>query len=74
MLNAIEAYVENGRIGLSEPIPSWVDPSTKIIVLFSNSQVIQPRDETISGLLLSEQSLAVDWLRPEEDAAWAHLQ
>jgi hypothetical protein len=73
-LNAIEAYVENGRIGLAEPIPSWVDPSTKIIVLFSNTQTPQPRDEVVSGLLLSEQSLAVDWLRPEDAAAWAHLQ
>ena len=26
------------------------------------------------GLLLSEQSLASDWLRGEEDAAWKHLQ
>ena len=24
--------------------------------------------------LLSETSLAADWNRPEEDAAWAHLQ
>jgi hypothetical protein len=24
--------------------------------------------------LLSEASLAADWLRPEEDAAWSHLQ
>ena len=24
--------------------------------------------------LLSEVSLAVDWNRPEENAAWAHLQ
>lgn len=24
--------------------------------------------------LLSEQALAVDWNRPEEDEAWAHLQ
>lgn len=24
--------------------------------------------------LLSEQSLSVDWNRPEEDAAWAHLR
>ncbi len=27
-----------------------------------------------STLTLSEPSLAEDWLRPEEDAAWAHLQ
>jgi hypothetical protein len=25
-------------------------------------------------LILSEKSLAQDWLRPEEDEAWAHLQ
>jgi hypothetical protein len=24
--------------------------------------------------LLSEQSLAKEWLTPEEDEAWAHLQ
>ena len=24
--------------------------------------------------LLAEASLAIDWNRPEEDAAWAHLQ
>jgi hypothetical protein len=24
--------------------------------------------------LISEASLAVDWNRPEEDAAWSHLQ
>ncbi len=25
-------------------------------------------------MLLSEAALAEDWLRPEEDEAWAHLQ
>ncbi len=25
-------------------------------------------------MLLSEEALAKDWLRPEEDKAWAHLQ
>lgn len=34
----------------------------------------QPIDEALSGAVLSEQSLATDWLREEEDAAWAHLQ
>jgi predicted RNase H-like HicB family nuclease len=24
--------------------------------------------------ILSEAALAVDWIRPEEDAAWSHLQ
>jgi hypothetical protein len=31
-----------------------------------------PSDD--STALLSEPSLAEDWLKPEEDAAWAHLQ
>lgn len=26
------------------------------------------------SLLLSEASLSVDWNRPEEEAAWSHLQ
>lgn len=26
------------------------------------------------ALALAEPALAEDWLRPEEDAAWAHLQ
>jgi len=31
-----------------------------------------PNDQ--EQLHISEASLAEDWLRPEEDAAWAHLQ
>jgi len=27
-----------------------------------------------AAALLAEAALAVDWSRPEEDAAWAHLQ
>jgi hypothetical protein len=32
----------------------------------------EPADR--DSLLLSEKALSEDWLRPEEDAAWAHLQ
>jgi hypothetical protein len=32
-------------------------------------------DTTVSEVtLLSEESLATDWLRDEEDKAWSHLQ
>jgi uncharacterized protein YqcC (DUF446 family) len=31
-------------------------------------------DPTGETALLSEASLAVDWLRPEEDEAWAYMQ
>jgi uncharacterized protein (DUF433 family) len=32
------------------------------------------RAEEVELSLLSEQSLAEDWNRPEEDEAWSHLQ
>jgi len=31
-------------------------------------------DSALSGIALSEPSLADDWLNPEEEEAWAHLQ
>ncbi len=31
-------------------------------------------NEVVSGLTLSEQTLAKDWLNDEEDEAWAHIQ
>jgi hypothetical protein len=31
-------------------------------------------NEVVSGLTLSEQTLAKDWLKDEEDEAWAHIQ
>ncbi len=36
--------------------------------------LVWPVSEESLGYLLSEKSLAEDWLRPEEDAAWAYLQ
>ncbi len=39
----------------------------------SHANLAIPED-TVSGLLLSEQSLAKDWLNDDEDEAWAHLQ
>jgi hypothetical protein len=35
--------------------------------------LVWPVPEHLAPALLSERSLA-DWLRPEEDAAWAYLQ
>ncbi len=41
----------------------------RVLVTFTT-----PDDEALSGLTLNEATLATDWLRDEEDAAWAHLQ
>ena len=37
---------------------------------------IEMRQELLAGecAILSQESLAVDWTKPEEDAAWTHLQ
>jgi hypothetical protein len=75
MLNAIEAHVvQNGLIRLDQPLPAWVDDSTQVFVVFTKSQNVIRKDESISGALLSDTALMTDWLRPEEDAAWANLQ
>ena len=34
----------------------------------------EPSAKVSETALLSEQSLAEDWMRPEEDEAWSHLQ
>jgi len=36
--------------------------------------LIESVEKPHEAALLAEAALAHDWLRPEEDAAWAHLQ
>ncbi len=67
MLKAVEARMENdGRIHLLEPLR--LGHSRRAIVT-----IIEEPDVSETALL-SQQSLANDWERPEEDAAWSHLQ
>ena len=64
-----EAIVEqDGRIRLRSPVQ--LEPGAKVFV--SMPQV--GRDTAVSGLALSEHALAEDWLKEEEEEAWAHLQ
>lgn len=35
---------------------------------------VKPKRKVSEAMLLSEKVLARDWLRPEEDEAWASLQ
>ena len=68
MLTTVEAVLQpNGALNFLEPVR--LDAAQRVLVTFS-----QARDEVASGALLSQASLAKDWLRDEEDAAWAHLQ
>jgi hypothetical protein len=60
--------VEIDASGIIHP----VNPSDRLPE--GRAMLIWPSLEEASGLILSEKSLAVDWLKPEEDEAWAYLQ
>jgi hypothetical protein len=66
MLPTIEVEIDaQGRVhavGLNKPLPA----GRALLTLLT-----QPANEET---LLSEAALAEDWLKPEEDAAWAYLQ
>jgi hypothetical protein len=67
MLKTVEATIEtNGEIHLLEPV--HVAHSCRALVTIIEEPGIS---ETA---VLSQQALAQDWERPEEDAAWSHLQ
>ena len=68
MLKTVEATIdEEGNVKLVKPI-QLPKPARAFVTIF-NEELNVP--ETA---LLSEAVLAEHWLRPEEDAAWAHLQ
>ena len=69
MIRTIEAVIDDhGNIRLLEVVPAAAGMRAIVVILdVAASQV----SETA---LLSERALAEDWNRPEEDAAWSHLQ
>lgn len=68
MLHTVEALLTaDGALRFLEPVQ--LTGVQRVLVTFT-----QPVDEALSGAALSQRSLATDWLREEEDAAWAHLQ
>ncbi|WP_216913936.1 MULTISPECIES: hypothetical protein [unclassified Synechococcus] len=69
MENKYEAVVEtDGRIRIQSPV--HLKTGAKVFV----SVPIDEPDPVVNGFDLSEKALAADWLSPEEEAAWAHLQ
>ena len=70
MYQAFEATIDDsGAVQLNEPAKLPIGKRALIIVL--NDATPSELDETT---LLSEESLAESWNRPEEDAAWAYLK
>lgn len=70
MIKTVEAIIdEQGKVHLLEPVQ--LESSRRALVTILEDAPIVWSDETA---LLSEPALAKDWNRPEEDAAWSHLQ
>jgi len=57
---------------LAQEVIDFVD-FLKVKYAQKSSAYLLP-NEVVSGLTLSEQTLAKDWLNDEEDEAWAHIQ
>jgi hypothetical protein len=68
MMQTVEAIIDqNGMVRLLEPVP--LDSPKRALVT-----ILDERPDANETALLSERALGEDWNRPEEDAAWAHLQ
>ena len=66
MLQTIEVLIDaNGHIHPLEPLPQLPEGRALLTLL---------EPVNLETALLSEQALAEDWLKAEEEAAWAHLQ
>lgn len=69
MIQTVEAVVDaDGRVRLLGPL-TVPGPRRALVTVLEEPAAVP--GETA---LLSEAALAVDWDRPEEDAAWSHLQ
>ena len=69
MIQTVEAVVgPDGRVQLlgSIAVPG---PRRALVTVLDEPAAIPGE-----AALLAEAALAVDWNRPEEDAAWSHLQ
>ncbi len=70
MFETFEAIIdERGNVRLLESVQLPKSRRALVTVLLDESD-----SDAAETALLSEPALAVDWNRPEEDAAWSHLQ
>jgi len=67
-MRTVEAVIEpSGEVRLVEPV-RVKSPRRALVTILEEAPCVH------DAALLSEAALAEDWNRPEEDAAWAHLQ
>ena len=70
-LHSMEATVQpDGSVKLKRRLRLQRPARAIVTVLVESGQGAAD----VSSARLSQPALARDWLRPEEDAAWAHLQ
>lgn len=70
MVRTVEAVIdERGNIRLLESV-QFSGSRRALVMILDESPAAAVHDTA----LLSESALAEDWNRPEEDAAWSHLQ
>lgn len=70
MIRTVEAVVsEEGKVRLLEEVRLPAARRAFVTILEEDPRLIAGE-----AALLSEQALAEDWSRPEEDEAWSHLQ
>ncbi len=69
MIQTVEAVVDaSGRVQLLGEV-HVTSPRRALVTVLEEPAAIPGE-----AALLAEAALAVDWNRPEEDAAWSHLQ
>ena len=69
MLRTFEATIDtNGKVHLQQEI-QLSEPRRALVTILD-----EPAYLISETTLLSEEALAEDWTRPEEEEAWAHLQ
>lgn len=70
MIRTIEAVIdEKGAVRLLENV-NLPGARRALVTILED----EPATRVSKTALLSEAALAEDWDRPEEDAAWSHLQ
>ena len=70
MIRTVEAIIDrNGHVQILEQV-SVSSPRRALVTILEEDPSINVEEIA----LLSEEALAEDWNRPEEDEAWAHLQ
>lgn len=69
MIQTFEGVIDRkGRLRLLESVK--LPPMRRVLITVLNEE---PELNARETAMLSESALAVDWLTPEEDAAWSHL-